>query len=93
MSIYFGFIFITTISTNFVLTITPACLFHEQKDNNKTSFIDGEITWETIKYVTSVDRKITFSTNYTHFRRFFSTIYEFGMVYVLANRWLLICLE
>ena len=47
------------------------------------SFLHEEVSQEKGIYVTTVYRKSTFSSVYTHFERFLPT-YKFGMVYTLA---------
>ena len=49
-----------------------------------TSFLDIEASHEKRKFLTTVYRKPTFSGFYTHFEKFLSTIYKFGMISTLA---------
>ena len=63
----------------------------EQEKNGKLSFLDVEISREKGKFVTTVYRKPTFSGEYTHFEIFLSTVYKFGMIYILAYRCFKIC--
>ena len=58
----------------------------EQEKNGKLSFVDGDVSREKGKFVTSVSRKPTFSGVYTHFGSFLPTVYKFGMVYTLVYR-------
>ena len=65
----------------------------EQEKNGKLSFLDVEVSREKGKFVTTVYRKPTFSGLYTHFESFLPTVYKFGMVYTLAYRQNLFCLD
>ena len=62
-----------------------------KKKNGKLSFLDVEISREKGKFVTTVYRKPTFSGEYTHFEIFLSTVYKFGMIYILAYCCFKIC--
>ena len=76
-------------SRNFVILILviQTCLFPlKKKKNRKLSFLDVKVSREKGKFVTTVYRKPTFSSVYTHFESFLPTVYKFDMVYTLAYR-------
>ena len=56
----------------------------EEEKNEKLSFLDEEVSRERNKFVTTVNRKPTFSGVYTHFDSFLPATYKFGMIYTLA---------
>ena len=56
----------------------------EQEKNVKLIFLDIEVFREKGKLATSVNRKPTFRSVYTHFESLFPTVYKFGMAYTLA---------
>ena len=56
----------------------------EQGKNVKLSFVDIEVFREKGKFVTTVNRKPTFRSVYTHFESLFPTVYKSGMAYTLA---------
>ena len=58
----------------------------EQEINDKLSFLDVEVSRQQGKFVTSVYRKPTFSSVYTHFDSFLPEVYKVGMTYTLAYR-------
>ena len=62
-----------------------------QEKNGKLTFLDIAVSREKEKFVTTVYRKPTFSSVYTHFEIFLPTIYKFGIVYTLAHRCFKIC--
>ena len=62
-----------------------------QEKNGKLTFLDIAVSREKEKFVTTVYRKPTFSSVYTHFESFLPTIYKFGIVYTLAHRCFKIC--
>ena len=49
-------------------------------------FLGGKISPENCKFVTTVYRKPTFSSVYTHFERFLPSTHTFGMLYTLVCR-------
>ena len=63
----------------------------EQEKKGKLSFLGVEVSREKGKFVTTVDRKPTFSGVYTHFESLLPTVYKFGMVYTLVYRCFKIC--
>ena len=63
----------------------------EQEINDKLSFLDVEVSCQQGKFVTSVYRKPTFSSVYTHFDSFLPEVYKVGMTYSLAYRCFKIC--
>ena len=56
----------------------------EQGKNVKLSFVDIEVFREKGKFVTTVNRKPTFRSVYTHFESLFPTVYKSEMAYTLA---------
>ena len=64
--------------------------FGEEKNGN-LSFLDVQMCREGNKFVTTVQRKPTFSGAYTHFHGFLSIAYKFNMIYTLAFRRFSIC--
>ena len=63
----------------------------EQEKNGKLLFLDIKVSREKGKFVTTVNRKPTFSGVHTHFESFLPTIYKFGLVYTIAYRCFKIC--
>ena len=63
----------------------------EQEINDKLSFLDVEVSRQQGKLVTSVSRKPTFSSVYTHFDSFLPEVYKVGMICILAYRCFKIC--
>ena len=63
----------------------------EQEINDKLPFLDVEVSRQQGKLVTSVSRKPTFSSVYTHFDSFLPEVYKVGMIYILAYRCFKIC--
>ena len=55
------------------------------------SFLDVEISRENGKFVTTVNRKPTFSGVYTHFQRFLPSTQKFSLLYTLAHRYFTLC--
>ena len=53
----------------------------ETKQNNKMSFLGDIIIREQDKFITSVNRKPTFSGVYTHFNSFLRDTWKIGMIY------------
>ena len=64
--------------------------FEREKDG-KLSFLEVEVSRHKGHFVTTVNRKLTFSGVYTHFERFLPTIYKFCMIYILVYRCFKIC--
>ena len=62
----------------------------KEKDG-KMSFLDVEISRENGKFVTTVYRKPTFSSVYTHFESFLPSSQKFGMFYTLVYRCFTLC--
>ena len=60
----------------------------ETEQNNKISFLDVNVIREQSKFITSVYRKPTFSSVYTHLHpdSFLSDTYKIGVIYNLVNR-------
>ena len=56
----------------------------EERENDKMSFLDAEISGENGKFVTTVYCKLAFSGVYTHFESFLLSTYKFGMLYTLV---------
>ena len=82
------------ISQNFVIIlilVIQTCLFPLIKKKMESSFLDVEVSREKGKFVTTVYRKLGFSSVYTHFESFLPTVYKFGIVYTLASCCLKIC--
>ena len=75
-------------SRNFVIIliiVILTCLFNlNKKKNGKLPFLDIEKSKENRKFVTTIFRKHTFDGVCTHFERFLSTVYKFGMLCTLA---------
>ena len=63
----------------------------KKNKNGKLTFLDAEVCREVNKFVTTVYRKSTFSSFYTHFDSFLPTTYKFGMIYTLTFRCFSIC--
>ena len=68
-------------------------MFFPYEQEKKWKFV---ISWyrsisEKGKFVTTVDKKPTFSGVYNHFESFLPTVYKFGMFYTPAYRCLKIC--
>ena len=63
----------------------------ETEHNKKISFLDVNVIREQGKFITSVYRKPTVSSVYTHFDSFLLDTYKIGMVYTLVNRCFWIC--
>ena len=57
----------------------------ETEQSNRISFLDNNAIHEQGK-LTSVYRKPTFSSVYTHFDSFFPNTYKIGMIYALVNK-------
>ena len=75
-----------------LMHVVLTCLFHlSKKKNGKLSFLDAEVSRKQSKFVTTVYRKPTFRSAYTHFDSFLSMAYKFGMVNSLAYRCFKIC--
>ena len=55
------------------------------------SILDEEISRENGKFVTTVNRKPTFSGAYTHFQRFLPSTQKFGLLYTLVHRYFTLC--
>ena len=64
--------------------------FEREKDG-KLSFLEVEVSRHKGHFVTTVNRKPTFSGVYTHFESFLPTIYKFCMIYTLVYRCFKIC--
>ena len=58
----------------------------EHEKQNRMSFLDIAIFPEDKTYTTSVYRKPTFTSVYTHFDSFLPSTYNFGTVYTLPYR-------
>ena len=63
----------------------------EEGKNRKISFLDVEISRENGKFVTTVSRKPTFNSVYTHFESFLPSTQKFGMLYTLVYRCFTLC--
>ena len=74
---------------NYSNTCHPNVSFSfEEEQNGKISFLDVEISRENDKFVTTVYRKPTFSSVYTHFESFLTSTQKFGMFYTLVHRFM-----
>ena len=58
----------------------------ETDQNNKISFSDANVIREQGKFITSVNRKPTFSDVYAHFDSFIPSNYKTGKIYTIVNR-------
>ena len=58
----------------------------EEEKNGKLSFPEVEVSQEGNKFATTVYRKPTFSSVYTHSDSFLPTTYKFSMIYTLVFR-------
>ena len=59
----------------------------ETEKENKLSFLDSEIIREQGKFTITVYWKPTFSGVYSNFESFLTSVYKFGMVYILVYRY------
>ena len=60
-----------------LMHVVLICLFHlNKKKNGKLSFLEAEASQKQNKFVTTVYRKPTFRSVYTHFDSFLPTAYK-----------------